>query len=123
MLIVVVVVKGGDKLKKIVVVVEPRERRIFCGKDLQVIDRSTVGTDTVKLIIKERDEVDEIAVFRAWRYWYQETKEENKEDDEIIAYYLADFGVKIPITNKVLKENLKLLRSPNFVDLARYSEG
>jgi len=74
-LVVVVVVEGGDKLERIVVVIGPREKKSFTGKNLEAIDHSEAGTDAVKLIIKERGEKDEIAVFRHWRYWYQ-TKEE-----------------------------------------------
>lgn len=75
---IVVVVEGGDKLNKIVVVVGPRgiDRQYFTGGDLEIINKGNLGAKSLSkltvdipntLIIKDSGKV--IAVFNQWQYW------------------------------------------------------
>ena len=64
--VVVVVGQEVHQAGSAVHVVEFREET-FEGKDLKVMDTSTIGINSKILIIKDGDE--DLAVFRDWMYW------------------------------------------------------
>lgn len=75
------VVEGGDKMKKVVVVVDTGLEERFYGNDLEVIDAS-ISSSGSKLIIKERHKKEAVAVFNVWKYYYCEEDESLDKADE-----------------------------------------
>lgn len=70
--------EGGDKMRKIVVVVgsRGRDRQYFTGDELEIINKGNLGAKSLMkmagpipntLIIKDKNKV--IAVFNQWQYW------------------------------------------------------
>lgn len=107
--------KGGENMKKIVVVARGKEI-VFTGGDFKVSNKlEKVQTPVANsiLVVKDKDKV--IAVFKRWSYW-REVPAETPTD--LVGYFLGHFG-RIPVYRDTLNKNPNLLKHRDFKMLVK----